>query len=202
MKICSHLHWRMKMWRTQISGLLKNEDYQLPHLLNMKIAFLKLLKTEDSKTRLRNVKKMKTMSCAGSPMLVLHGIASQLPWGSLYPYWLVIIDYVPCFFSIALDGVSMLVFSVWLSRAFSLSFIDSLGDGRVSEGVDRSLTWLGLYQCTRNELLCWHYGNRREWGIFCSIVLSRLHIDKYFTSVRWGFLLCHHLWQLSDFDQV
>ena len=77
-------------------------------------------------------------------MLVLHGIASQLPWGSLYPYWLVIIDYVPCFFSIALDGVSMLVFSVWLSRAFSLSFIDSLGDGRKSEGVDWSLTWLGL----------------------------------------------------------
>ena len=52
MKICSNLHWRMKMWRSQISGLLKNEDYQL---------------TEDLKTRLKNVKKMKTMSCAGSP---------------------------------------------------------------------------------------------------------------------------------------
>ena len=50
------------------SGLLKNEDYQLPHLLKMKIAFLKLLKTEDLKTPLKNVKKMKTMSCAGSPL--------------------------------------------------------------------------------------------------------------------------------------
>ena len=29
MKTCSNLHWRMKMWRTQISGLLKNEDYQI-----------------------------------------------------------------------------------------------------------------------------------------------------------------------------
>ena len=67
MKIFSNLHWRMKMWRTQISGLLKNEDYQLPHLLKMKIAFLKLLKTEDLKTSLKNVRKVKTMSCAGSP---------------------------------------------------------------------------------------------------------------------------------------
>ena len=55
--ICSNLHWRMKMWRTQISGLLNNEDYQLPHLLKMKIAFLKLLKTEDLNTPLKNVKK-------------------------------------------------------------------------------------------------------------------------------------------------
>ena len=70
MKICSNLHWRMKMWRTQISGLLKNEDYQLPHLLKMKIAFLKLLKTEDLKTPLKNVKKVKIMSCAGSPKLL------------------------------------------------------------------------------------------------------------------------------------
>mgnify|MGYP001796337641 CR=1 FL=1 len=68
MKICSNLHWRMKMWRTQISGLLKNDDYQLLHLLNMKIAFLKLLKTEDLKTPLKDVKKMKTVSCAGSPV--------------------------------------------------------------------------------------------------------------------------------------
>ena len=67
MKICSDLHWRREMWRTQISGLLKKEDYQLPHLLKMKIAFLKLLKTEDLKTHLKNVKKMKTMSCVGSP---------------------------------------------------------------------------------------------------------------------------------------
>ena len=57
----------MKMWRTQISGLLKNEDNQLPHLLKMKTAFLKLLKTKDLKTPLKIVKKMKTMSCTGSP---------------------------------------------------------------------------------------------------------------------------------------
>ena len=38
---------RMKMWGTQMSGLLKNEDYELPLLLKMKIAFLKLLRTED-----------------------------------------------------------------------------------------------------------------------------------------------------------
>ena len=69
MKIRSNLHWRMKMWRTQISGLLKYEDYQLPHLLKMKIAFLKPLKTEDLKTPLKDVKKMKTMSCAGSPII-------------------------------------------------------------------------------------------------------------------------------------
>ena len=53
------------MW--QIFGLLKNEGYQLPYLLKMDIAFLKLLKTEDLKTPLKNVKKMKTMSCVGSP---------------------------------------------------------------------------------------------------------------------------------------
>ena len=64
MKICSNLHWRMKMWRTQISGLLKNEDYRLPHLLKMKIAFLKLLKTEDLKTPLKNVKNVQ-----GAPVI-------------------------------------------------------------------------------------------------------------------------------------
>ena len=47
--------------------VLKNENYQLPHLLKMKNAFLKLLKTEDLKTPLKNVKKMETMSCARSP---------------------------------------------------------------------------------------------------------------------------------------
>ena len=67
MKICSNLYWRMKMWRNQISGLLKSEDYRLPHLMKMNIAFLKLLKTKDLKTPLKNMKKMKTMSCAGSP---------------------------------------------------------------------------------------------------------------------------------------
>ena len=55
------------MRRTQISGLLKNEDYKLPQLLKTKIAFLKLLKTEELKTHIKNVKKRKTMSCAGSP---------------------------------------------------------------------------------------------------------------------------------------
>ena len=71
MKICPNLHWRIKVWRTQISGLLKNEDYNLPHLLKRKIAFLELLKTEDLKSSIKNVKKMKTMSCAGSPIFCL-----------------------------------------------------------------------------------------------------------------------------------
>ena len=35
-----------------MSGLLKNEDYQLPSMLKIKIAFSKLLKTEDLKTPL------------------------------------------------------------------------------------------------------------------------------------------------------
>ena len=48
--------------------MLKNEGYQLPDLLKIKIAFLKLLKTEDLKTPIKNVKKMKAMSCAGSPI--------------------------------------------------------------------------------------------------------------------------------------
>ena len=52
MKICSNLHRRMKMWRTQFSSMLKNEDVKnlvflclmnedktLPHLLKMKNAF-------------------------------------------------------------------------------------------------------------------------------------------------------------------
>ena len=64
----------MKMRKTQISVLLKNEDYRLPHLLKMKIAFLKLLKTEDLKTLRKNVMKMKTMSCAGSPNFCTVGI--------------------------------------------------------------------------------------------------------------------------------
>ena len=51
-----------------MSGLLKNEDYQLPHMLKMKIAFLTLVKTEDLKIPLKNVKKEKTISCAGSPI--------------------------------------------------------------------------------------------------------------------------------------
>ena len=76
MKICSNLHWRMKMWRTQISGLLKNEDYQLPHLLKMKIVFLKALKTEDLKTPLKKMCRkwrpchVQYMSCAGSTIIL------------------------------------------------------------------------------------------------------------------------------------
>ena len=37
-------HWRVKMWRTQISYMymLKNEDYHFQSLLKMKIAFSKL----------------------------------------------------------------------------------------------------------------------------------------------------------------
>ena len=67
--------WRL--WRTQISGLLKNEDYQLPHLLKVKIAFSKLLKTEDLKTPLKNVKKMKTVLCAESPRLQWSQLGAQ-----------------------------------------------------------------------------------------------------------------------------
>ena len=47
--------------------MLKNEDKTLPHLLKMKNAFWKKLKTEDLKSPVKYVKKMKTASCAGSP---------------------------------------------------------------------------------------------------------------------------------------
>ena len=46
----------------------KNEDETLPHLLKMKIAFWKMLKTEDLKSAVKDAKKMKTVSCAGSPI--------------------------------------------------------------------------------------------------------------------------------------
>ena len=86
MKICSNLHWKMKMWKTQFSAILKNEDVKnlifcvlknedktLPHLLKMKNAFWKKLKTEDLKNPVKYVKKMKTASFAGSPMFTkLH----------------------------------------------------------------------------------------------------------------------------------
>ena len=68
MKICSNLHWWMKMWRTQISGLLKNEDNQLPHLLKMKIPFLTLLKTEDLKTPLKMRRKWRPCRVQGVPL--------------------------------------------------------------------------------------------------------------------------------------
>ena len=46
----------------------KNEDKTLPHLLKMKIAFWKMLKTEDLKSTVKDAKKMKTVSCARSPI--------------------------------------------------------------------------------------------------------------------------------------
>ena len=49
--------------------MLKNEDKTLPHLLKMKNAFLKKLKTEDLKSAVKYVKKMKTASCAGTPII-------------------------------------------------------------------------------------------------------------------------------------
>ena len=78
----------MKMRRIQISDLLKNEDNQLPHLLKMKIAFLKLLKIEDLKTPLKTVKKMQTMSCAGSPTLrsLTHDIITTLDFIHRFGY--------------------------------------------------------------------------------------------------------------------
>ena len=86
MKICSNLHWRMKMWRIQTSSLLKNEDYKLPNLVvKMKIAILKLLKIEDLKTSFKNVKKMKTISCAGSPSSVVSWLVVNDDKGCL-PY--------------------------------------------------------------------------------------------------------------------
>ena len=70
--------------KTQISGLLKNEYFQLPHLWEMKIDFLKQLKTEGLKTPLKNVKQMKTMSCAGSPSD--EGADTDLIYNFCLPY--------------------------------------------------------------------------------------------------------------------
>ena len=56
MKICSKLKWRMKMWRTQFTCMLKNEDKTLPHLLKTKIAFWKKLwrlKTRRARLKIR-----------------------------------------------------------------------------------------------------------------------------------------------------
>ena len=85
MKICSNLHWRMKMWRTQFSSMLKNEDEFLPHLLKMKNAFWKKLKTEDLKSSVKYVKKMKTTLCAGSPyhICMLTKNPSRQAWNFL-----------------------------------------------------------------------------------------------------------------------
>ena len=49
MKISLILSWRTKIWRTQLSHMLKKENHKLPYLLKMKTAFPKLLKTEDLK---------------------------------------------------------------------------------------------------------------------------------------------------------
>ena len=82
MKIYSSLHLRMKMvWRTQIFGLLKNEDYQLPHLLKMNIAYLKLLETEDLKPPFINLKKMETTPCEGASYTQKQSI-----WSAIYIY--------------------------------------------------------------------------------------------------------------------
>ena len=69
----------MKMWRTQISDLLKNEDYQLSHLLKMKIAFLKLLKTEDLKTHLKKCDEIEDHVVWREP----HDIMNPRPEGVL-----------------------------------------------------------------------------------------------------------------------
>ena len=66
------LHWRMKMWRTHLSGLLKSEDYKLSHMSKMKTAFWKLVKTEDLKIPIKNEKKMKTPTFVGSPSIILR----------------------------------------------------------------------------------------------------------------------------------
>ena len=47
-----------------ISHILKNEDHKVSYLLVIKIAFPKLLKTEDLKIPHKIVKKMKTTLCA------------------------------------------------------------------------------------------------------------------------------------------
>ena len=50
---------------------MKNEGYKLPYLLQIKIAFPKLLNTEESEDRHKMVKKIKTALRAGSPFLNL-----------------------------------------------------------------------------------------------------------------------------------
>ena len=47
----------MNVWRIQNSSMSKNEDYELSYLWNMKIAFQKLLKTENLKNPVWYVKK-------------------------------------------------------------------------------------------------------------------------------------------------
>ena len=64
LKFGFNIHWRMKMWRTQFDCMLMNEDQTLPNLLKTKVAFWKVLKTENMKSP---VKKTKTTPCAGSP---------------------------------------------------------------------------------------------------------------------------------------
>ena len=54
--------------KNSFSCMLKNEDKTLPHLLKMKASLLKMLKTEDLMTPVKDAKKMKTASRAGSPI--------------------------------------------------------------------------------------------------------------------------------------
>ena len=55
------------MRRTQKSSFLNNEDFKLLHFIRTKIAFLKLWKIGGFETSIKNVKKMKAISCARSP---------------------------------------------------------------------------------------------------------------------------------------
>ena len=54
--------------KNSFSCMLKNEDKTLPHLLKTKTSLLKMLKTDDLKIPVKDAEKMKTVSCAGSPI--------------------------------------------------------------------------------------------------------------------------------------
>ena len=113
MKICSNLHWRMKMWRTQFSSMLRNEDEFLPHLLKMKNAFWKKLKTEDLKSPVKYVKKMKTTSCAGSPYHICMLTKKTLKGSLKFPH-----NSVPfvCFFRIFTPAIYPIFLALHIER--------------------------------------------------------------------------------------
>ena len=67
-KIRSNVHSRMKMWRTRLYGLLNSEDYKLSHMSRMTTAFWKLVKTDNLKIPITKKRKMKTLTCTGSPI--------------------------------------------------------------------------------------------------------------------------------------
>ena len=60
--------------------MLKNEDKALPHFLKMKIAFGKILKTEDLKSPVEDGDKMNTALCAGSPYFAYYLVGGVLPF--------------------------------------------------------------------------------------------------------------------------